>query len=109
MQPENSPAELEFYRDYYAARMNELGDNRTTDFTKKSHLYEAIWIAASSPISIDEITQKIFETAFPEGEQEDREYPLYLYETAMGLADGSLEKEEKETLERGLKKLLGLN
>ena len=99
---ENSPTELEHYRRYYASKC--ITSDR--DFTTKSHLYEAISIAASSPICIGRIVRKIFEFVFPEDEQDDEECPLYLYETALALAEGNLDDESRQRLEEELKDLL---
>ncbi|KAH0602458.1 uncharacterized protein H6S33_008797 [Morchella sextelata] len=64
---EDSPEKLEAYRKYYAEKMASLGSAR---FTTKSHLYESIAIAASSPLCIYEIVDKFFHHMFPEEAQE---------------------------------------
>ena len=88
--PENSPDELEFYRQYYSAAIGALRPAGSIDFTTKSHLYEAVWIAASSPLCIFDIVEKIFEYVFPEAEQEDQEYPLEYYDVVHAIAKDEL-------------------
>jgi hypothetical protein len=88
-QPENSPEELEFYRRRYPEKMGTLMSD-ALDFRTKSHLFEALRIAASSPLCTDGIVEKIFNHVFPEDGQEDLEEPIYLYETAVDLAKDTL-------------------
>lgn len=59
---ENSPEELDKYRKYYAAKMASLGSAK---FTIKSEIHEAVCIAASSPLCIYNIVDKIFHHMFP--------------------------------------------
>jgi Phosphotransferase enzyme family len=89
-QSENSPEELEYYRNQYASLMKQLL-KPDLDFSTKSHLYEAVWIAASSSLSIDHIVEKIFLHVFPE----DLEDSLGLYETAVALAENQLNKHDE--------------
>ena len=113
-QPENSPEELDYYRRHYAEKMKTLlPDN--IDFTTKSHLFEAIWIAASSPVSADHIVEKIFLHLFPDDVDSDGEddddantgdeatedtgmRTLTLYESAVGLADDTLENDVRSRI-----------
>lgn len=60
--PEDSPEQLEVYRKYYAEKMESLGSAR---YTTKSHLYDSIAIAATSPLCIYEIVDKFFHHMFP--------------------------------------------
>jgi hypothetical protein len=88
--PENSPEELEYYRVRYAHKISAL-EPKSIDFSTKSHLFEALWIAASSPFCTDAIVEKIFLHLFPENVEEEEQ--LCLYETAIALAEDSLDKE----------------
>lgn len=89
---ENSPEELDTYRQWYAERMRLLVLPGNVDLTLLSHVFEAVWIAASSPVSIDNIVQKIFLRMFPPEEEVKEDVPLYLYETAVALADDCLDE-----------------
>jgi Phosphotransferase enzyme family len=101
-QPENSPEELERYRSHYAAKMDTLV-SETIDFTTKSHLYEALWIAASDQFAKVHIVDKIFTFLFPE---ELEETSIYLYETAVSLADNTLERDIELRIREALRDLL---
>lgn len=94
---ENSPEELDYYRHRYAERMKAYMPEGI-DFTTKSHLFEAMWIAARSPIYSHHIVQKIFDHLFPEAEEIEEEFPIYLYETALAMAEGTLKEEEEERM-----------
>lgn len=62
---ENSPEELERYRERYNGRMQEMlcgkGDSR---FVNKSHIFEAVAIAAYDDVRRLEIVRKIVATVF---------------------------------------------
>jgi aminoglycoside phosphotransferase (APT) family kinase protein len=103
--PENSPAELDFYRRRYADVMKSLVPEGN-DFASKSHLYEAVWIAASSWISTDTIVRKIFRSVFSEDTPDGD--PLYLYETACALAEHRLEKGDEERIRKAFQDLFGI-
>ena len=62
--PEDSPADLEAYRLQYSKAIASLLPH-SIDYTSKSHLYEALQIAASNPICTDSIVEKIFLHLFP--------------------------------------------
>ena len=88
--PENSPEELEYYRSQYANKMRTLL-LESIDFSTKSHLFEALWIAVSNPFCKDAIVEKFFLHLFPENIQEEEE--LYFYETAIALAEHTLDQD----------------
>jgi Phosphotransferase enzyme family len=87
---ENSPEELERYRQHYSSAMRAFRPEKCLDYTTKSHLHEAVSIAAYEPICTPEILRKIFEYVFPDG-LEDGEYPLDYYDTLYALADEEFE------------------
>ena len=102
--PENSPEELEYFREVYAAHINSLL-SETIDYSTKSHLYEAVWIAASSPMCLDHIVEKIFlHLALKDSEGEQ----LYLYDTAVDLADDELEEDIESSLITGFQELFAV-
>ena len=72
------------------------------DFSTKSHLYEAVWIAASTPMCTDSIVEKIFLHVFPDGLTED---PLYLYETACALSEQTLERDSESRITKSFQDL----
>jgi hypothetical protein len=76
---ENSPKELEYFREIYAAHIKSLL-SETFDYSTKSHLFEAVWIAVSSPICLDHIVEKMY---FSLNDNEGN--PQYLY--AVDLAE----------------------
>lgn len=98
---ENSPEELELYRSRYANKMKLLV-SETRDFSTKSHILEALWITVSSPACTSHIVEKIFTYIFPE--EIERE-PLYFYETVMGLAQHTLEKDVESRIKKGFEDL----
>lgn len=103
--PENSPEELQSYRQRYAETMKTLLPYEK-DFTTNSHLWEAVWIAASSSISADHIVEKIFLHLFPEDTETD---PLYLYETAVDLGENSLSEELRSRIMDAIHRLLSIH
>jgi hypothetical protein len=56
--PENSQEELDSFRRRYADEMKSLVPGEANDFANKSHLYEAVWIAASSSLCTDTICKE---------------------------------------------------
>jgi hypothetical protein len=92
--PENSPDELFHYRRHYSNIMNSLIPE-SNDFSTKSHLFEAIWIAVSNPMCTNSIVEKIFLEVFPENIHGDS---LYLYETVIGLVEDTLDKDVKSRI-----------
>lgn len=61
---EDSPEELERYRRYYDQAMGEaLQQTGDWEFTRKSHIWEAIWIAALNPVNRLEICCKLIQEA----------------------------------------------
>ena len=99
---ENSPNELEYYRSRYAKKMRTLM-SQTFDFTMKSHLFEALWIAVSSPACTSHIVEKIFTYLFPEDLEHD---PIYLYETVMGLAKKTIDGDVESRIRKAFEHLL---
>jgi aminoglycoside phosphotransferase (APT) family kinase protein len=95
---EESPQPLQAYRQHYAKAMHAARPARQIDYTTKSHLYEAIWIAASSPRSKLEILEKVFEHVFPPEEQEGEEYPLDHVDTIYDIANETLSAGAKERI-----------
>ena len=108
VRPENSPEELEYYRRRYNEKMKML-EIEPTDFSTKSHLYEAVWIAALRPIFTDGIIKKIFLYLFPEDTQENQEHPMYLQEIAMDLAEDRLEKCVKQRILEAFQNLFSVD
>jgi len=92
--PENSPEELEYFRKIYAAHISPLL-SEFFDYSTKSHLFEAVWIAAGSPICLDNIVVKIFDYLDLKDCDGDE---LCLYETAVDLAEGKLGDEVESRL-----------
>ena len=98
---ENSPEELEQYRERYCNKMKHLldqgGDSR---FTTKSHIYEAAAIAATSDACRLEIVKKFVDWIFEDEPEHD----------ALDLLDevglGELGSKEQSKLESGFKALL---
>jgi hypothetical protein len=78
------------------------------DFRTKSHLFEALWIAASSPMCTDGIFEKIFNHLFPEYGQEDLEEPIYLYETVVDLAKDTLGNAKELRIRKAFEGLFNL-
>ena len=97
---ENSPEELEHYRGFYANTMRELRPQPLADFTTKSHLYEAVWIAAVSPISKMRIVKKIFQYVFPPNEKDSLEYGNTLFEIAYKMLEPGSEERIYEAFHR---------
>jgi hypothetical protein len=81
--PENSPEELDYFREIYANHMQSLLPTESFDYSTKSHLYEAVWIAASSPISLNHIVRKIFLELLLKDEDGEQ---LYLYDICGGFS-----------------------
>jgi len=92
--PENSPEELEYFRKIYAAHISPLL-SEPFDYSTKSHLFEAVWIAAGSPICLDHIVVKIFDYLDLKDCNGDG---LCVYETAVDLAEGKLGDEVESRL-----------
>jgi len=97
---ENSPQELEYFRSYYADKMASLVSESLT-FSRKTHVFEAFWIAVSSPTCSIHIIDKFFKYLFPEGLEKE---PLFLYDTAIGLGENT--HEEKWRICEGFRGLL---
>ncbi|KAA8913791.1 kinase-like domain-containing protein [Sphaerosporella brunnea] len=104
---ENSPEELDFYRQHYAERM-VASASATSGFQTKSHLFEALWGAVSSPMCAPGIIEKLFTHVFPSDEQDNLEEPIHFYETALGLARGTLEKEKELRVRKEFEKLFNI-
>ena len=98
---ENSPDELEYFREIYAGHMTSVL-SETFDYSTKSHLFEAVWIAASSPICLDHIVQKIFLSL---SLKDSEGKPLYLYDTAVDLAEDELEEDIESSVVNGLQEV----
>jgi hypothetical protein len=98
---ENSPEELEHYRSRYANQIKALV-SETIDFSTKSHILEALWIAVSSPACTSHIVEKIFTYIFPEDLEQES---LYLYETVMGLGKHTPEKDVESRIQKGFEDL----
>jgi hypothetical protein len=103
--PENSPEELEYFRKTYAAHMSALLPE-SFDYSTKSHLFEAVWIAASSPICLDSIVQKIFKHLDLKDDDGDS---LHLYDTAVDLAAGELEADVASGLVKSFQDLFSVD
>lgn len=97
---EDSPEELTYYRKYYAEKMTTLISD--VDYTTKSHLFEAIWIAATSQISINSIVRQIFLYIFPQTENDSLDF----YNIVTDLAEGILEEEVKVKITAAFRNLL---
>jgi aminoglycoside phosphotransferase (APT) family kinase protein len=104
---ENSPEELDAYRKYYAGRMASLG---SAQFTTKSHIYEAIYNASSSPACADSIIDKIFHHLFPVEDNDDNYNPDTpdLGEVVEALAEESLEEHVENKVLSSIQELLSL-
>lgn len=104
---ENSPEELEGYRNYYATKMSSLGSAK---FTTKSHIHEAVCIAASNPLCMYHITDKIFHHMFPEEGIDDDYNPdtLDLGMITEALGGEGLEEEVEQRILGSIKELLSL-
>jgi len=102
---ENSPEELDEFRERYARSMKSLLQAAETDYSEKSHLYEAVWIAAESTVCCDHIVQKIFRTLWPEDMQDGlrEEERVYFYETAVALGEGTLGRNKEERIQLAFK------
>jgi len=98
---ENSPDELNRYRRRYDSQMKRLL-NRGDDsrFTAKSHIFEAVAIAAMSDICRFEIVKKIVERIF----QEEKDHDSQSFIEGVGL--GRLKSKDMRKLQRGLQALL---
>jgi hypothetical protein len=101
--PENSPEELDYYRQHYANSMHALRPEGKTDFTTKSHLHEAVWIAASSPISQPMIVQKIFEYVFPRDPEGIDEDSLDFLDVLYSIADNELNPATEQRIYESLR------
>ncbi|ESZ89545.1 serine/threonine protein kinase [Sclerotinia borealis F-4128] len=93
-QPKDSPEALEGYRQRYSKIM-QLFVPEYIDYISKSHIFEALQIALSSPVCRDNIVVKFFCQLFPKEDQEEAEHPMYLYETAVGIAEDRLDESAK--------------
>ena len=78
----------------------------TYDYSTKSHLFEAVWIAASSPICLDHIVQKVFLSLFLKKNSEGE--PLYLYDTAVDLAEDELEEDIESSVVNGFQEFFSI-
>jgi len=74
-----------------------------TDCSEKSHLCEAVWIAARSTVCCDHIVHKIFYTLWPKDVQDGlrEEERLYLYDTAVALGEATLGRDKEERIQCG--------
>ncbi|KAK0666551.1 hypothetical protein QBC41DRAFT_325577 [Cercophora samala] len=76
LETEDSPFVLEEYRNYYANEMeaalarNDDLMSASSQYTRKSHIYEAIWIALHSKMCRYEICRKFIQTALGISEQD---------------------------------------
>lgn len=108
--PEGSPEELARYRRRYSETMCSLIPQADHEFMQKSHLFEAIWVAANDPMCVNGIVKKIFLHVFPTQLQEEGEQPaLYLYDVVVALARGDLGRKAEERLVRGFKILFSVS
>jgi hypothetical protein len=99
---ENSPEELKKYRKWYEIEMKKCLRGRDARFTRKSHIYEAVAIAATSDDSRLEVVKKILERIFKAVEGFDS---LKFIEE---VGTGNLEKKEECRLNAGFKALLAI-
>lgn len=110
---ENSPDELQKYREYYLYEMKQALKPQGSDgyrLTEKSHIFEAFWIAVSNVGNRTSICQKFVEEAkrrlnkkeMPDGLDQDALNILY------DIAAGELEDEDWEGLRKGLQALITL-
>ncbi|KAK7719696.1 hypothetical protein SLS64_001875 [Diaporthe eres] len=110
---ENSPDELQKYREYYLYEMKQALKPQGSDgyrLTEKSHIFEAFWIAVSNVGNRTSICQKFVEEAkrrldkkeMPDGLDQDALSILY------DIAAGELEGEDWEGLRKGLQALMTL-
>ncbi|KAJ8058276.1 hypothetical protein OCU04_012470 [Sclerotinia nivalis] len=106
-QAEDSPEALEDYRQRYSKTM-QLFVPEYINYTSKSHIFEALQIASSSPICMDGIIEKFFHQLFPKEDQEEAEYPMYLYEIAIGLAEDQLDESVKTRITDAIMNFLKL-
>ena len=104
---ESSPEELEYYRGHYAAAMRALRHQGQIDFTTKSHLHEAVWIAAMSPISKFRIVKKIFEYVFPPDQQDDED-SLKFARTLYDIADEALEPDAEQRIYESFRRVFSV-
>lgn len=107
--PEDSPDELHAFRERYANAIKSILPVEK-DYSTKSHLYEAVYIASGSPVCCDNIVEKIFHTLWPEDVQDGllEDEQLYLYGTAVALGEGSLEGEKKAKIQAALSDLFAV-
>jgi len=103
--PRISPEELDSFREIYAAHMQSLLLSESFDYSTKSHLYEAVWIAASSPISLNHIMRKIFLELSLKDEDGEQ---LHLYDIAVDLAEDESEGDIEEKLVEALHRLFAV-
>ncbi|KAK9243771.1 hypothetical protein V1506DRAFT_523382 [Lipomyces tetrasporus] len=100
---ENSPEELKRYRRRYNSKMQEIlhgnGDSR---FVSKSHIFEAVAIAATDDVRRLEIVRKIVGRVF----QADDDDALELIRDA---GSGKLKPKDKTKLRTGLQALLSVS
>lgn len=102
---ENSPEELDKCRKSYAAKMASLGSAK---FSSKSDIHEAVCVAASSPLCIYNIVEKIFYHMFPSSENGNgySSDDLDSFEATEALTGDGLTKELEERLLRKIQDLL---
>ncbi|CAH0057877.1 unnamed protein product [Clonostachys solani] len=65
---EDPPEKLAYYREFYSQKLNEalgpdIESRSDLALTRKSHIYEAIWIACLSPANRSDICRKLIEEA----------------------------------------------
>ena len=101
---ENSPEELEQYRERYCGKMRQLlhGDGDSC-FTIKSHIYEAVAIAATNDVCRLEIVRKLVNCVFEEEPERDA---LDLIEE---VGQGELDFKDQRKLEKGFKALFSIS
>lgn len=100
---ENSPEELKRYRARYRATMRELLRGRGDSiFVGKSHIFEAVAIAARNHICRLEIVNKIVERVFPIQEEYNG------IDLIRDVADGKLKVKDKKKLALGFQALLSV-
>ncbi len=97
---ENSPDELERYRKHYNEAMGEaMGKSGDWEFTEKSHVWEAVWIAATNSMNQLDICRKFIEQA---GDVDMKETIGVL----MDIGDGYMSDDDWEELEEELEDMV---
>ncbi|KAL1842907.1 hypothetical protein VTK73DRAFT_2971 [Phialemonium thermophilum] len=99
---ENSPEELERYREHYCRALGAaLAHRGDWSYTKKSHIWEAGWIALLNTVNRLEICRKLLQAAV--GDDDDATDILY------DLGTGALEKEKWDSIVDSLTKLFSVH